>query len=148
MKRHYITKTLIVLWVGVIFMNSLLPGEVSSRQSGFVVNVLNRFFGLFNYEPDVDELSSIIRMVAHFIEFAVLGFFIRIEMHQKPYQSYLMLIFGFSIALIDELIQLGVPGRAFQLTDLLIDWSGVVLGIIITSFYFKIISKKNNLLEE
>lgn len=148
MKRHYITKTLIVLWVGVIFMNSLLPGEVSSRQSGFVVNVLNRFFGLFNYEPDVDELSSIIRMVAHFIEFAVLGFFIRIEMNQKPYQSYLMLIFGFSIALIDELIQLGVPGRAFQLTDLLIDWSGVVLGIIIASFYFKIISKKNNLLEE
>ena len=148
MKRHHITKTLIVLWVIVIFMNSLLPGEASSRQSGFVVNVFENFLGWFNIKPDFDDLSSIIRMFAHFIEFTVLGFFIRIDMHQKPYHSYFMLIFGFSVALLDEIIQLFVPDRAFQVTDLFIDWSGVILGIVITSFYFKNISKKNNLLEE
>ncbi|RJX27810.1 MAG: VanZ family protein, partial [Acholeplasma sp.] len=42
---------------------------------------------------------------------------------------------GFGIALLDEIIQIVVPGRAFQLSDLLIDLSGIILGSLIVIIF-------------
>ena len=59
-----------------------------------------------------------------------------------------MMIFGFVIALTDEIIQIFVPGRAFQLFDILIDVLGVLTGVIIGSIIMGLMAKKTKLLED
>ena len=148
MKRDFIRKILLLIWILVIFMNSLFPADVSSAQSGFVVNLFKAFFSLFKYEPDTDVLTSFIRMFAHFVEFAILGLFIKIDQHHKPYPIYLTAIIGIGIAIIDEIIQIFVPGRAFEVKDILIDSFGVVTGILFVTVILLIKSKKRKLLED
>lgn len=137
-----------MIWILVIFTNSLFPADVSSAQSGFVVNLFKVFFSLFNYEPDTVVLTSFIRMFAHFVEFAILGLFIKVDQHHKPYPIYLTVIIGIGIAIIDEIIQIFVPGRAFEVKDILIDSFGVVTGILFVTVILLIKSKKRKLLED
>ena len=87
-------------------------------------------------------------MFAHFVEFAILGLFIKIDQHHKPYPIYLTAIIGIGIAIIDEIIQIFVPGRAFEVKDILIDSFGVVTGILFVTVILLIKSKKRKLLED
>ncbi len=50
-------------------------------------------------------------------------------------RGYLIVwVSGLGIALIDEIIQIFVPGRAFQISDLLIDGLGIIIGTLIVIF--------------
>lgn len=148
MKKRYVSDILLDIWITIIFINSLFPGDLSSAQSGFVVHLVQNFFHLFGFEPDQLFLSSFIRTLAHFVEFAILGLLIKVNLNKKPYPFYVMMIFGFVIALTDEIIQIFVPGRAFQLFDIMIDVLGVLTGVIIGSFIMGLMAKKTKLLED
>ena len=45
-------------------------------------------------------------------------------------------------ALSDEIHQIPVPGRTFELLDLAIDFTGIVLGILVISLFFKLRNRK------
>jgi VanZ family protein len=126
-----------IVWVLVIFSNSLLPGDLSSAQSGFVVNMVKGFFSIFGVSFNEDVLSSLIRSLAHLTEFGILGFLwmLYISGFEKERGYVIVWVSGFGIALLDEIIQIVVPGRAFQLSDLLIDLSGIILGSLIVIIF-------------
>lgn len=148
MKKEKFSSIFLDLWICIIFINSLLPGDLSSTQSGFIVDVVQSFFNLFGFEADLTFLTSFIRILAHFVEFAILGLLIKFDLNRKDYPFYAMIIVGFVIAMADETIQFFVPGRAFQLEDLFIDVLGVLTGILFASLIIKMKTKKTKLLEE
>lgn len=129
MKKQSLLILVIILNL-IIWINSLLPGSVSSSQSGFVANFIYPIFkGFFNYET----FSLLVRKAAHFMEFLLLGLVTTFLYHKKQFKVYYLIAFMHTliVAVIDEAIQLFVPGRAGLITDLLIDLSGALVGILI-----------------
>ncbi len=107
-----------------IFVLSAQTGEESSSTSGFFTKLIEAIIG----QP-ADE--AFIRTLAHFCEFAGLGFLMvnfifALKDKLKPLMS---ILFSCAYALTDEIHQIFVPERAFQLSDFAVDSAGIVLGV-------------------
>ena len=106
-----------------------MNAEVSSSQSGFVLNLANSVLGWFNLTIEVDVLSLIIRKSAHFLEFFVLGFTLLKGWGLKVLVNIFII---FLVASFDESIQLFSEGRAFSVIDIGIDMMGGITGILVS----------------
>lgn len=147
-KHNYILMTLLVLWHVFIFGQSMLPGNLSSSQSGFIVNLVKPIIHIFIPLMRVDTMSLLIRKLAHITEFFILGILL-FSFYKKRFKLkpliIVTLIHGFIVASIDEGIQLFIINRAGLITDVLIDMIGVILAVIISVvFYQKRLNKLNN----
>jgi len=140
MRFSLILSILITLF---IWVNSLLPGSVSSAQSGFIVGLADDLLSLFGIQVSLDTLSLIIRKLAHFFEFFLLGITLSIYLIKEKKTIYHALWIGLIIAIIDETIQLFVDGRASSIIDVGIDFIGVGFGVFITHLLTKIYIKSN-----
>ncbi len=120
---------LIILWMVFIFYMSSCNGNVSSDQSGTIVYILHNILGI-DYS---DKLIFIIRKCAHVSEFFILGILVinLISKYNVKYSYLISFIICVLYASIDEFHQLFVPGRSGQVTDVLIDLIGVVLGLLL-----------------
>lgn len=118
---------LIAINVLFIWGNSCLPGSVSGAISHWVRNVLSFLFPGGASDPDSGH--GLVRKLAHFTEFACLGalFTWLFGMLSKP--LLIALPCGFLVACVDETIQRFVPDRGPAFKDVLIDTSGVLVGI-------------------
>ena len=108
----------------------------SANQSNFIVNIINNIFKIEN----IELLSFIIRKLAHFTEYLILGF-LTINMLNKNdiSKKYLLSILICIIyATSDEIHQIFVPGRACQIRDVLIDSIGFITGV----YLYKLINTK------
>ncbi len=139
-----ITTSLLVLTVAFILGNSLKTAAESSMQSGkvqaFLQETANALFP--NNPPTIT--SSFVRKTAHFCEFALLGFiayFTYISYTDNKKFLFTVLLFGLFIAITDELIQLFVSGRAGQVTDVLLDFSGHLVGSLCAFVIYVVILK-------
>lgn len=143
MKKH-LPIVLVLLTTLFIWTNSLLPGSISSSQSGFITNLI---YPIFKNIMSIDKLTVIIRKLAHFTEYAILGitlaYFYLSRSKQNKY-LLLALLQGVITAVIDESIQLLVPNRTGLITDVLIDTSGVVFGILVFYLIFRNKFKSKN----
>ena len=54
---------------------------------------------------------------------------------------YISLLAALLFALLTEVIQLGVPGRTFDLNDLIADAAGAVFGLVNSAFIIRITKK-------
>lgn len=131
-----------------IFFNSLQNGEESGKQSDFVVDIVNSFLSFFGIRADVDTLGTVIRKLAHFTEYFVLG--ITSSLFLLQYNSKRLVavspIYCFLIALCDEFImQMSTEGRAPQFTDVLIDLSGALLALIALLVIIRIKNKEKRI---
>ena len=72
--------------------------------------------------------DEIIRSLAHFCLYG-LGYFLLFRALNGNFLLALILTVGYALS--DETHQLFVPTRAFQIQDLMIDWSGAGLGGLI-----------------
>lgn len=120
-----------------IFCLSAQNGEDSSATSGFFTRLVTALVG-----HSVEE--SIVRTLAHFCEFAVLGLlvsnlFFAIKNTPKPFFSTIL---SAAYALTDEIHQIFVPGRACQLSDWAVDFGGIVLGVAVFCVIYFIIKYK------
>lgn len=133
-KRLRLCWLLIVLNLAFIWGNSLMPREVSSAFSKFVGMILSHILpgGVDTVEG---QGQGILRKIAHFMEFCTLGvllsWWVRMLWRGKWKSLLLPLLCGTVAACIDETIQIFVPGRGPGVRDVLIDTSGVVLGIAV-----------------
>lgn len=133
--------TITIFVISFIFVHSTMPADQSSTESQFVLNVLQPFLSLFNSGKPVSELF--IRKLAHFSEFAALGFMLTVCAYsfkrKKTYKLFPNIAgAGLITALIDETIQLNVTGRSGMITDVWIDFSGVLTGTLIMLIIFGI----------
>lgn len=144
MKKPDLKRYLLIVWILFIFINSLLPAQTSSLQSGFVTSMVKTILDYMHISYDDVFLSSFIRTFAHFIEFFILGVFIVIN-HASLNTWYKKLILILVIPIIDETIQLFTPGRAFEWFDIAIDLLGGFMGIIASLFLMKLIKHLEHL---
>lgn len=125
-----------LLWMFLIFIMSSFDATDSSNQSNFIVNIITNIFKIEN----IEVLSFIIRKLAHFTEYLILGF-LTINMLNKNdiSKKYLIsIIICIIYATSDEIHQIFVPGRACQIRDVLIDSIGSITGV----YLYKLINTK------
>lgn len=125
-----------LLWMLLIFLMSSFDATESTNQSNFIVNIITNIFKIEN----IELLSFIIRKLAHFTEYLILGF-LTINMLNKNdiSKKYLISILICIIyATSDEIHQIFVPGRACQIRDILIDSIGSITGV----YLYKLINTK------
>ena len=125
-----------LLWMFLIFLMSSFDATESANQSNFIVNIITDIFKIEN----IELLSFIIRKLAHFTEYLILGS-LTINMLNKNdiSKKYLLSILICIIyATSDEIHQIFVPGRACQIRDILIDSIGSITGV----YLYKLINTK------
>lgn len=116
-----------------IFSNSAQVAEVSSSRSGPATNLLNRILGQLGVTAEISE--HLVRKLGHICEYALLGLWLvptlRVYTSRVPPFLGWALLFGLLTAVGDELFQLTVPGRSGQVSDVAIDFGGVLLGTLL-----------------
>ena len=129
-----ICRVLILMNLCFIWGNSLLPAEISQAFSDWVRTMLGAIAPVDGENP-ID--GGVLRKMAHFTEFAALGFLLKgmAVLIRKKYPVSLPL--GMAAACVDEMIQNVVPGRSPGILDVLIDSCGVLTGILLlqTGYY-------------
>lgn len=120
----------------VIFMFSSATGEESKEVSENLLSKIIEFVGNF-------ISHNTLRKLAHFSEFAALGFCFTGAIHYTfgKRKFYLPLIPSFIYAVSDEVHQYFVPERACRVFDIFVDTCGVMTGIGIFLLLFLIIEK-------
>lgn len=117
-----------------IFTMSSFNANDSSNQSNFIVNILVNIFNIHN----IDILSLIIRKLAHLTEYAILGLLVYNLIHSYNKKTYIALFISILYAITDEMHQYFVPGRSCQITDIMIDTIGIIIGV----YLYKLIIKR------
>ena len=123
---------LIILTLVFIFNNSSYSREESAAQSESLAGMLKPFFDP-NEKLTLDEFEHIIRTMAHFAEFGLLGFeFALLAFHIskgfKLRDSVYCAFASLFLATIDEYTQLFTE-RGSEVADVLVDFSGALCGI-------------------
>ena len=143
--RKKICILLAVLWMGFIFYMSHQPAKISSAQSDNVVHIIKKVSKSEEIENNIN--SFIVRKGAHMFLFCVLG----ILFFGSAYNGdnilkyvFIALLLAFLYACSDEYHQTFVVGRSGQFKDVLIDFSGAFIGVLIVSLIvkFNIFKKK------
>lgn len=141
-KRKEATKwilfALAILLNAFIIINSCMNGNQSSAESGRVTNIIKNIINFFIHnainDSNYEAFHGVIRkLVGHFGLFLLDGVIVSWDIHfliQKKWWIKLIitLSFGLLIAILTEAIQLAVPGRAGSALDILIDYSGYIIG--------------------
>ncbi len=132
MAKKIVWGILLGLILAFIWGNSMLSREASSAESsgvlGFVTPLLEIFVGKGNVT------HHMVRKLAHFAEFAALGFGLYgniLPLAKKKFRLLLTLNLGFFAAFLDESIQI-LSGRGPQIQDVWLDFSGTVAGALVS----------------
>ena len=135
-KFKYFCIFFLFIWTLFIWRNSLQIGNLSQQQSDWFVDRIKYFissiFNINNSQNDLSTLSFLIRKFAHFSEFFILSFLwsILILKLNNSKKIFLPIFLSILISIIDETIQLYVPGRSGMLQDVFIDSTGALFGLI------------------
>lgn len=142
-KRLILCIGLLIAILSFIWGNSAMPAEESGALSGWVGQMLSKLLPFLSLESE--KGMHILRKVAHFSEFAVLGailsWLFRMLL-ERPIPQYLLpLGCGVAAACIDETIQIFSPGRYCSIVDVGIDSCGVLAGMILLFSGYAVIKK-------
>lgn len=118
-----------------IFSQSCLPARISSNESGTILNMLNALSELFGVGSIFT--ANFVRKCAHFTEFAALGVFMRLLLATFSLSTVKQLTISvlccLSVAVCDETVQHFVPGRACTFSDVMLDFIGSIVGLLLAS---------------
>ena len=145
---------LVIAQMLFIFCMSAQDGTESSGESlgvtRFVCSVfVSDWDNLPAEEQDavIEKAHGLIRVGAHFAEYAVLGFLLLLMAYElykdksslDAQKYFLVWLAGVIYAVSDEIHQIFVPGRACELKDVIIDAAGVLLGLAVAEVCRRII---------
>ena len=141
---------LISLNLAFIWSHSLYSKTESAEQSGEIVNGVSNafsFLGFLSYET----LDIVIRKLAHFSEFFSLGtlcsfltYLLTIgNFRDYRYNCAVTSLLCLAAASTDEMLQI-FSGRGNMISDVLLDFSGAVTGIVFAAALLYLIKEKPN----
>ncbi len=133
-KRKKVALVLIILVLCFIWGQSLLDGDTSTRESDFIFNLIYPF--LYRLFGEVDATAHLLRKLAHFTEYAALGCSLSLYFGYDQKSILKGMNIALLAALFDESIQLLAVSRGPQITDIWLDFSGAVTGILFFSVCF------------
>lgn len=145
-----------VFMMTIIFLFSANNGEESSKDSGFIVQII---WNLLDHVPFLninhqqkmviaDNLEFVVRKAAHMTEYGILaicflfGVFVFFKtsqnlMYRKKYIFMISWVMTILYAMTDEYHQLFVPGRSGKIMDVGIDATGALIFLAILAFSFR-----------
>ncbi|MBC2870696.1 VanZ family protein [Bittarella massiliensis] len=134
-RRRALFTALLILYTLFVFSNSLDMGPSSSSKSGAVLALVNGFFDSVGLPLHLSE--HFVRKTAHFAEYFGLGAVALASFRQYtarwlPHLA-IPLFYCLFIPLCDESIQLLVPGRSGQISDVWLDFAGALTGLAATA---------------
>lgn len=141
---------LTVLWSMFIWSFSVKDATESTADSDGVVEIVNEVIETVTGKK-VDVGDYIVRKLGHFSEFSVLGVLLFMTVHyfganSIPFRYAFGLGGGLFVSVTDECIQLFSDGRSAQVTDVLLDMSGVFVGftlsLLVLMLYLQRIKQK------
>lgn len=130
----------VIIWMAVIFNLSAQVAEQSNQLSTNVTEVVVKTVETVapKAEIDIRSLNNVIRKNAHFFSYLLLGVLVMNAFRRSGITIYKSIIFSFIVCVLyaasDEIHQMYVPDRGAQIKDVLIDSSGVVIGLLIYWF--------------
>lgn len=131
--KKIISTLLVIIWMAIIFIMSSFNATDSSNQSNFIVDIIVGIFNISNTEV----ISLIIRKLAHFTEYLILGVLVTNMLRYYNKKTYISIIICILYAISDEIHQLFVVGRSCQIMDMFIDSIGSFSGILLFSLLIK-----------
>ena len=131
------------LWVIVILSFSLQDGSRSSLQSGVITTTIQSLLSNIGIDIERQLLSFLIRKTAHFTEFFILG--VLVKQSSFDLVNNLPVYLACFVPILDEMVQSFVPGRAMAISDMIIDLTGIIFGMIIYAFIVKNFNKRQPL---
>ncbi|MGI6755793.1 MAG: VanZ family protein [Atopobiaceae bacterium] len=147
-QRPFLLWLLVFLaWVLFMWGHSLVQGDASSQESLAVVNIVRPLFELFN-TTDIQVMTHVVRKCAHFLEYAVMGVLLRQTIAScvrwrtgtaAGLDTWCSCAVWACVALLipslDETLQLFVPGRSGQITDVVLDFCGALAGLAVAHLW-------------
>ena len=153
-KINILRAILIILLIGtfsIIFGFSSQDAEKSGGISRKVTEFLTNGIKTIQEKPEqekekiLDRIESIVRKIAHFSIYTVVGFLLMALCSTYKLKEMnrisISLIVGVIYASSDEIHQCFTPGRGPQVTDVIIDTMGVLLGILLIMLVIKLYRK-------
>ena len=159
--KKYLIFTIIICVLAVainayIIMHSCLDAAESTKASSGVVEVSEEVVNTVapgTVTPENhDSFATFIRKAfGHFGLFVISGLLSPLALYlvinpfkwSKHFLNVIIgLVFGLIIAATTEIIQLSVPGRSGEFTDVMIDFSGYILGALIVGLILFLVLKK------
>ena len=126
----------------LIFCFSMEPAEQSDETSGRLTRqVISMLYPEYDHYPETqrtelyDNIQTVVRKAAHFAEFALLGFLLRLCLESWFGKRRWLGVAGWAAGTVyagtDEIHQIQVAGRTAQWTDVLLDSAGVLTGVLL-----------------
>lgn len=155
MKKNLIRILLIILLsytCCIIFNFSNQNGEESSGVSKKVTDMIVRNIWQFSKEEEKEEITQklepIVRKLAHFSIYMVIGFLLMALVStyeiEKRKGIFISLGLGILYASLDEIHQSFIPGRSAKVTDVLLDTIGITVGIMVIVMGVKMLTTKKH----
>ena len=132
---------LLLLQMWIIFGFSNQDGETSGSISRKITEIITKNINSIQSLPKdekeikLKKIEHIVRKLAHFSIYTVIGFLLislmsTYKIKQKN-RITISAIIGLLYAISDEIHQAFIPGRGPLVSDVVIDFSGVIMGIFI-----------------
>lgn len=152
MKLNIIRSIIILLIFGTFFLifdfsnqNAEESSGLSRKISEVIVNIFNKNTSQEQKTQMIDNMQHIVRKLAHFSIYTLVGFLLmslmltyKISIEKRFIISFVL---GFIYACSDEIHQLFIAGRSGEVRDVLIDTSGVFIGICICYSIYKVLKE-------
>lgn len=145
---------LCILWMGVIFYNSSNNGRVSNEKSYAVLSTIQKTRSQIkkaevHIKDNKEKLNIIIRKNGHFLEYLILAVLLGVALFTNNFKGKNAIVYILFISLFyavtDEFHQKFVPGRTSDVGDVLIDFSGAILGTIAYyTVYYRLYKKRKS----
>ena len=138
--KRWILYIVLCLIVFFIWDNSLQNGGNSDGFSLIFAEWLAPIANKLGFYGNIWALNRIVRKLAHLTEFTILGGVLYVVLRRYiEYGTVVKTIgVGIVIASLDEFIQLFSLGRSSQLSDVLIDTVGIIIGISVVKLTYYI----------
>ena len=139
--KNIITDILILALLCFIWGNSTVPVSDSAELSD---GVLSSFWEALGITGEIPEwMHTGIRKLAHFCEYALLGFLCALRFISHPEGKLVPVSLCVSAAIIDETVQL-FADRGSRIYDVLLDSLGAAAGVLFAAIIFEIIKRNKS----
>lgn len=167
--KNFLKRFSVIQWIVIvlaiminifIIVNACLPADPSTQESNWIVQPIKAIINAIRTdtinETNIDQFSSFVRkFIGHFSLFVVSGVLTTLSVKfiyydlSKNFVKFAIIssISGFFLAFLTEFIQLFVPGRSGELLDVLIDFSGYFLGLLLIGLIAYVCNRKISTLE-
>lgn len=138
--KRWILYIVLCLIVFFIWDNSLQNGGTSDGFSLIFAEWIAPIANKLGFYGNIWALNRIIRKLAHLTEFTILGGVLYVVLRRYIEYGTVVktIVVGIVIASLDEFIQLFSLGRSSQLSDVLIDTVGIIIGISVVKLTYYI----------